>query len=247
MFDQFRRSLLRWLRVPPEPVAPAGSPQSVRQFRAGRNFYKLSLLQWVLKQLAVAGSLVAAFSFFGPLYFVDIPAGAFQAWVRLIWSALEVIAAIGFVVQLPFSYAAVRLSYEMRWYIVTDRSLRIRSGIWSVEELTMTFANIQQVNLTQGPLQRLLGIADLEVTSAGGGGKKRDRGEGDDSHSGRFAGVENATAIRNLILDRLKQYRDAGLGDPDEAHAPPVSVNEAAQEVLTEVRQLHVALARLPG
>jgi uncharacterized membrane protein YdbT with pleckstrin-like domain len=247
MFDLLRGYLLRWLRVPTEPGAPAGSAHSVRQFRAGRNFYKLSLLKWGFKQLAVAGSLVAAFTFFGPLYSVGIPTRAWPEWLRLAWSALEALAAIGFVVQLPFSYAAVRLSYEMRWYIVTDRSLRIRSGIWSVEELTMTFANIQQVNLTQGPLQRLLGIADLEVTSAGGGGRKHDKGEGDDSHSGRFAGVEDATAIRNLILERLRQYRDAGLGDPDEAHAPPVSVNEAAQEVLAEVRHLHRALARLPG
>lgn len=246
MFDRLGRHLLRWLRVPPEPSAPAGSPQSIRLFRAGQNFYKLLLLKWVLKQLAVAGSLVAAFTFFGPFYSMGIPTRVWPEWLRLIWSALEVIAAIGFVVQLPFSYAAVRLSYEMRWYIVTDRSLRIRSGIWSVEELTMTFANIQQVNLTQGPLQRFMRIADLEVTSAGGGGKKRDKGE-DDSHSGRFEGVDDAMAIRSLILERLRQYRDAGLGDPEESHAPATSVSDAAQEVLSEARQLHGALARLPS
>lgn len=247
MFDLFRRYLLRWLRVPPEPSAPAGSPQSLRQFRAGRSFYKLSLLKWGLKQLAVAGSLVAALTFFGPLYSVGIPMRVWPEWLRLIWFALEVIAAVFFVVQLPLSYAAVRLNFEMRWYIVTDRSLRIRSGIWSVEELTMTFANIQQVNLTQGPVQRFMGIADLEVTSAGGGGRAQAKKEGDDSHSGRFEGVEDATAIRNLILERLRQYRDAGLGDPDEAHGPAISVYEAAQEVLSEARQLHGALARLPG
>ena len=243
MFESLRAFLLRWLLVPHTPSAPAGSPESIRIFRAGKNFYKLVLLKWGLKQLGVAVSIVVALVFFGPFFSVGIPMRVWPQWLRLGWYGLEYIAAALFLVQLPLSYAAVRLNYEMRWYIVTDRSLRIRSGIWSVEELTMTFANIQQVNSAQGPLQRALGISDLEVTSAGGG-KSKGKGEQTDSHSGRFEGVDNAAAIRDLILDRLRHYRDAGLGDPDQEHTVVTDVNHAAEAVLAEVRQLRVALNR---
>lgn len=103
----------------------------------------------------------------------------------------------------------------------------------------MTFANIQQVNLTQGALQGLLHIADLEASSAGGGGGKA-QGKHDihNAHTGYFQGVDNAGAIRDLILERLRLYLDAGLGDPDEPREQSAGALEAAQEALSEAREL---------
>jgi hypothetical protein len=99
----------------------------------------------------------------------------------------------------------------------------------------------------------LLGIADLEVHSAGGGGSRRpghDKKQ-EDLHVGKFRGVDNAEEIRDSILARVRQLRDSGLGDPEggqhEVHeaAPPqgriVSSAEAvaaARELLGEVRAL---------
>jgi hypothetical protein len=135
----------------------------------------------------------------------------------------------------------------MRWYIVTDRSLRIRYGLLHVREMTMTFANIQQITVRQGPLQRLLGIADLKVRSAGGGdgGDLDDEpahveeGQGESMHIGYFRGVDNAEEIRDLIGQRLRQLRDTGLGDPDElAHAPPAERPESPNPLLAAARDL---------
>ena len=107
------------------------------------------------------------------------------------------------------------MNYELRWYVVTDRCLRVRGGILNVHEITTTFANIQEVRLSSGPLQKLLGLADVEVHSAGGGSGKGSS----DSHVARFEGVDNAPEIRDFILVRLRQYRDSGLGEKD--HSSP--------------------------
>jgi uncharacterized membrane protein YdbT with pleckstrin-like domain len=147
----------------------------------------------------------------------------------------------------------VRLDYELRWYLVTDRSLRIRTGITTVRESTMSFANLQQVVVTQGPLQRLLGLADVRVQSAGGGGDHSAQGKNgaaESLHTGIFHGVANADEIRDLILERLRLFRAAGLGDPDEQAAAPLpsAVQEpadaiaAARELLTEARALRTAI-----
>jgi hypothetical protein len=109
-----------------------------------------------------------------------------------------------------------RLDYEQRWYMVTDRSLRIRHGVWKINESTMSFANIQQVVVSQGPLQRLLGLSDVKVQSAGGGSEKQEEADNDDMHHGLFHSVTNAPDIRDLILGRLRRFRESGLGDPDE-------------------------------
>jgi uncharacterized membrane protein YdbT with pleckstrin-like domain len=142
-----------------------------------------------------------------------------------------------YLVQIPLTYAVRRLDFEMRWYVVTDRSLRIRTGVWSVQELTMSFANLQQVVVTQGPLQRLLGLADVRVQSAGGGSSAPGQHQRDQSlHTGHFHGVEHASEIRDLILERLRRFRESGLGDPDEArhlHPPASSAAGAASRAGT--------------
>jgi uncharacterized membrane protein YdbT with pleckstrin-like domain len=138
----------------------------------------------------------------------------------------------------------------MRWYIVTDRSLRIRTGVWNVRESTLTFANIQQITVGQGPLQRLLGIYDLEVKTAGGGGGgyHGHAARGESMHQGFFHGIDNAPEVRAMMLERLRHLRDTGLGDPDETHheeakAPQSSAAllDAARELLWETRALRPA------
>ncbi|MBI5768590.1 MAG: PH domain-containing protein [Verrucomicrobia bacterium] len=173
-------------------------------------------------------------------------------WVLVAIQVFEYGAAGAFLFQVLWTFAALRLDYEMRWYVVTDRSLRIRSGLLTVQESTLSFVNIQHVVVTQGPLQRLLGLADVRVQSAGGGGGDTHGkgGGGDTLHTAVFHAVDNAHEVRDLILARLRQFRAAGLGDPDDAmagHNPPAAaatgdVLAAARELLDEARALRRAL-----
>jgi membrane protein YdbS with pleckstrin-like domain len=225
-----RAQLLQWLRVPPEPQPPEGSPDSIRIFRAGRNYYRWLLFVWALTWTA---------AFLPSLLLLAVTLGnkKMPALVHKLFLGGEVVVLAILLVMMPLSFFAQQLVYELRWYIVTDRSLRIRTGIWNVQELTMTFANVQDLRITAGPIQGYLGLADLEVTSAGGGDDKP--GHRDTAHTARFEGVDNAEQIRDLIQDRLRRYRDAGLGDP----AAPITPESAAVELLTEARALRAAVA----
>lgn len=165
---------------------------------------------------------------------------------------LEYGAIALFILQIPVTLAATRLEFEQHWYIVTDRSLRIRTGIFQLTESTMSFANLQQVEVKQGPLQRLLGLADVQVQSAGGGGAQDEKHQHDSLHTGVFHSVENAPEIRDLILERLRRFRQAGLGDPDDSHHAdtPAEVHAthsdslaAAQELLTEAKAFRAAIS----
>ncbi len=184
---------------------------------------------------------------------VRLPTWAFP----LLW-VLKVGGVIIYVAQIPLTYAIRRLDYELRWYVVTDRSLRIRTGVWQVQELTMSFANLQQVVVTQGPVQRLLGLADVRVQSAGGGsggGHEKSHQAGDSLHTAVFQSVEHANEIRDLILERLRLFRATGLGDPDDQHPPAPALTDqpatahlpatltAARELLAEARELRRTLS----
>jgi membrane protein YdbS with pleckstrin-like domain len=176
--------------------------------------------------------------------------------IPVLW-ALKITGFVVYLVQVPFTYAIMRLDYEMRWYVVTDRSLRIRTGVWKIQELTMSFANLQQVVVTRGPIQGLLKLSDVRVQSAGGGGghSPSEQRQAASLHTGYFHGVDNANEIRDLILARLKHFREAGLGDPEELRraaqphtasqaATPVAGDllAAARELAAEAKALRVAL-----
>lgn len=221
--DAIRTRLLRLLRVPPDPAPPPGDPAQVRTFRAAPSFFRYSVALWAFKQLSAAVGLFVSY-----LFVRGITAGVGPfAYLGLV----ERFFILVYVIQLPFSYALLRLDFELRWYILSDRSLRIREGILSVREKTMTFANIQNIAIRQNPLQRLFGIATVVVRAAGGGAAQASSGGGGrGSHEATFEGVDNGEHIRDAIRARIRLHRDAGLGDPgepepDEASAIPARLH----------------------
>jgi membrane protein YdbS with pleckstrin-like domain len=250
MFDALKRLVLRLLRVPAEPRIPEGG-RMIRVFRAGPAYFNYRLAIWALGQLGALAGLV------GGLLFVTMVIRAADApTVAFVLRMAEAVAWGVYLVQLPFSFAVLRLDYEMRWYILSDRSLRIREGVWSVREKTLTFANIQNISIRQNPLQRILRLADVRVATAGGGGSASAQGPhggvGESMHEAYFRGVDNAEEIRAVIAERVRLHRDAGLGDPDEPAPLPhaadadAGVLAAAVELRDEVRALRRSLAPAP-
>jgi uncharacterized membrane protein YdbT with pleckstrin-like domain len=225
--------VLRLTYVPAEPHVPEGAEESVRVFNAGRNYFALRLMLWGIANAAIALGLLVTF---GLSFIPTLP-----PLVRTIWLALEAGAVGVFVASIPITYFLQRLNYEMRWYIVTDRSLRIRSGVVWLREMTMTFANIQGIRVNANPIEGLLGLANVEVQSAGGGGSNAHR-TASAGHVAKFEGVDNAAVIRDLIVERLRVYRDSGLGEKTVEAREPLALS-AARAVLQETRALRNSLA----
>lgn len=245
MLDPLREWLLRFLKVPPSPLLPTDSPD-VLVFRAGRGYYRYKLLLWGLAQASALVGLVIGF------FFVDRALPDAPQLVESIATFVHRLALVGFILQMPATLAIVKLDFDMRWYVLSDRSLRIREGIVSLREKTMTFANIQQVSVRQNPIQRLFGISDLQVRSAGGGdgGDSKAHGGsiGESMHEAWFRGVDNAEVINTAVRTRVREHRDAGLGDPDEQVSEAVGLADAvaaASEVHDEARRLRRSLRDL--
>ncbi len=277
MIDPLKRALLEVLRVPAEPSPPAGSPETLRVFRASPKWLRLRLVLWGIRQVFALLGIVFILSLPVSAIPFDVPPPmeALALWLgvdptgppdreggplRITWGDLEgplavvELLAVGLlVVQALVSYAVIRIDWELRWYMTTDRSVRIREGTWSLREKTLTLTNVQNVQVVQNPVQRFLGIADVRVRTAGGGDRSSSEGHGEGEqakllHVAVFRHVEDASAIRDLILDRLRSAKSAGLGDPDdEEHAASApgsrsAALDAARDLLAAARELREAI-----
>jgi membrane protein YdbS with pleckstrin-like domain len=214
-----------WFKVPAEPpTLPAESPEDVKSFRPAPGFLRyLKFMFWLL--LAIIDGIIL---FVWLIILIAVP-----------WLGMLLFLPAAAVAILPdiLAYVAIHLRYDTTWYVIGRRSLRIRRGIWIINETTITFENVQNIRITQGPLQRYFGIADLVVETAGGGATGPHGKQLLTAHVGMIEGIDNAQELRALILGRLRQSKTAGLGDDDDADEPRTAGFGAAHlAVLREIR-----------
>jgi len=217
------RLLLPWLKLTEEPPAlPIGSHEVLSVERAAPGYLMYLRLRWVLRLIpALVGvAIVLAVPKPGP-------------WVLVEFFGLAMLLA-----GAALNFFVITLDYRLRWYVVTDRSLLIREGIWNQREITLTFANVQNVSVTQGPVERLFGISEVVVTTAGGATKtEAQQGTSVLGHEGRLRGLADAHRVRDTILALMRKHKGAGLGDDSAIHAAPMpssAFSPAALTVLAE-------------
>ena len=199
--------LTRWFRVPAEPpTLPVAAGETANSFQPSPGY-----LRWMKFQFWLGCGILAAVMLIVSLVItVASPlVGALLAPIAI--GAALAIALVG--------YTAIHLKYDSTWYVLTDRSLRLRRGIWIIHETTITYENIQNVTVNQGPLQRYFGIADVVVQTAGGGSSQPQQGQvGGGAHCGLIEGITDAVRIRDLLVSRMRRSRTAGLGDEHHDH-----------------------------
>lgn len=202
MYGLLRDTVLRLFRAPlGPPDAPGADHATVSVMRAAPRFLTYRLLG--VGCLGLFAAFAALVSF----------AAGFAAPPLWIVTALSVLLLFPLV---ALQYFAARVDYDLRYYVLTDRSVRVREGAWNVREKTITFANVQNVRVEQGPIERLLRFSNVRVDTAGGGMVQAGKHAVAVPHGVLLAGIEDASALRDSILDHVRARTDGGLGDGDD-------------------------------
>ena len=173
------------------------------------------------------------------ILFVFIDVGLLIGWGALysasqdlaLWLALPFIILA--IVPDIVAYVMIHLRYDTMWYVMTDRSLRCRRGIWIIFEHTITFENVQNVHVKRGPVQYFFDISTVVVETAGAetGGEGQSVG-----NQAIMEGLSNADEIREMIMSRVDMSKTAGLGD-ERIHAQNTTAWSVAEmDALREIR-----------
>ncbi len=235
------------LKVQPTPPHVPQGAKEVVVFRASE--------RWLAYRYLLAGLRLLPVLLGGVVFAVALSTAAAQGKPAPagIWAVL-VLYVLGTVISAAFGLVGVRLDWEFHCYVMTDRSVRIRHGIWEQVEATLTYANVQNVRVVQGPIERLFGIASVVVDTAGSGGHDARQDPLLQHHRGVIRGIEDAHALRDRIMARLRSSKSSGLGDPDDhrddAHAPETEAAALAailEEARGLARELGARKERPPG
>lgn len=204
MYRGLWKVLSDWFRVPEHPpTLPVREGDFLMSFHPSRKYLSyLKLYFWVALAVIDIAILVGWI-----VLFVANP---------VLGGLLAVPALILAVVPDIVAYVAIHLRYDTMWYVMSDRSLRCRRGIWWILEHTITFENVQNVYVTRGPLQQYFGISEIVVETAGA--SEEGHNQFAVGNKAIMEGIDNPEEIRELIMDRVRASKGAGLGE--EAHQP---------------------------
>lgn len=220
------KMLSDWFRVPEHPpTLPVREGEILRSFHPSRRYLSyLKLYFWAalaLIDLAILAGWIV-------LLVVSPTLGAILAIPALLIAVVPDIIA----------YFAIHLRYDTMWYVMSDRSLRCRRGIWQIVEHTITFENVQDIHVKRGPVQHFFGISNIVVETAGAA-----EGEGENKfavgNKAILEGIDNPQEICGLIMERVRSSRGAGLGDDHETRRGWTSEHvETLREILAAAREV---------
>lgn len=267
-------AITRWfdalLRTPPLPRLP--EEPGVQVIQPAPAYVRYRLCYWAVGHVLLIGVLLVFVA--GPalgLWFGSGPGGrgviaevvklldgrangapGVMRWVIVgMWMVFAVMLALVFLgvcFRIVAGVFLVQIEARRRWYILGERTLTIREGITRVREMTFTYANIQDVRLTAGPLSRAFGLAHVTVETAGGGAAISQEGKkaGLQMHKATLAGLGNAGQVRDALLERQRRCRLGGLGDELPAvQAPIVVEGDVLRELAAEATALRRAAEQL--
>jgi membrane protein YdbS with pleckstrin-like domain len=192
--------LVECFKVPRHPPSlPVEPGDFCRTFHPSRRYLSyLKMYFWVVLvviDLAILGGWVALL--------------VWRPWIAWIVALPALMIAI---VPDIVAYVMIHLRYDNMWYVITNRSLRARRGIWVILEHTITFENVQNVYVLRGPIQHFFGISTIVLETAGA-----TEGESENpfavGNKAILEGIDNPEEIRELIMEQVKATRLAGLGD----------------------------------
>ncbi len=109
--------------------------------------------------------------------------------------------------MIPFLFWIPR-AYQVLEYSIEEDSIKMKEGVFWKKNVTIPYLKITNVDITQGPVQRALGIGVIHVQTAGAGGQQGQKAEL------KINGIKNLDELRDMILEKIKNYHSSKYKEP---------------------------------
>lgn len=143
--------------------------------------------------------------------------------------------AILSLVAFPVTIVALYVKYRTLRYRFDDEGVWRRQGLLWRSEVNVAYRRIQDIHLTNGLLQRWLGLATVSIQTA----------SGSSSPEVTIEGVLEAEALRDFLYTKMRGVRDGTASATKTAAAVPAAAMDAGDEALALLTDIRDGLHRL--
>jgi putative membrane protein len=133
----------------------------------------------------------------------------------------------------PITFLALYIKFRTLRYRFDDEGVWRRQGLLWREEVNVAYRRIQDIHLTNGLIQRWLGLATVSIQTAAGSS----------TPVVTIEGVLEAEALRDFLYTKMRGVRDGAHGSG--GHAPGAAGTH--DETLALLEEIRDSLGRLEG
>jgi len=162
------------------------------------------------------------------LIILMLAAGGEAAIVLGVILLAELIAMLLTLIWIPAFHASLE-------YVIEADTVKAQSGVLWKRYVTIPFTKITNLDITQGPVQRLFNIGTIHVQTAGASGQQTAKAEL------RMLGISNLQEVKERIMDRIKAFTLSGAV---QAKVEPAGQSQlqVLQGILNELVAIHGVL-----
>lgn len=191
--------------------------------------------KFILYVLSLYGGVWIAFN---AITFVIIKSG-FQktlGWPSIGFAATFLVTTIAFSIIIALGILYTGVYYNSILYEIVEDEVHVKRGVITKTRKIVPYRTITNVEIKQGPYDRILGLGTIELQTAGFSSNKRgpeERMDGLPSHE--------LETIQTLIIDRIRTVR----GSPATSHDTGISYGEdVLTEILNEIKEMRNTLLK---
>ena len=110
------------------------------------------------------------------------------------------ICLIGWLILMSLILFWIPAFYNSLEYVIESNSVKMRRGVFWRKGVTVPYTKITNIDVTQGPVQRMFDIGTIHVQTAGAGGPQAKAAEQ------KLLGIRDMDGLKNTIMERVRGY-----------------------------------------
>lgn len=195
------------------------TPAILKPEKAQQTFWLASWAVWLVigLVLAIIPGLISA------VFYVRFNGGLISALSVAGW----LLFTLPYALYIPAFYRSLEYSLE-------DDAIRANKGVFWRKRVTIPYFKITNIDITQGPVQRMFNIGNIHVQTAGAGGAQGARAEL------KLWGISDLDGLKNTIMQKVTEAVQSAPGTSRRkaAIATTAGIDEKILDELVAIRQL---------
>lgn len=127
--------------------------------------------------------------------------------------------------------------YRSLEYVIEADCVKAKGGVFWRKQVTVPFTKMTNLDVTQGPVQRMFDIGTIHVQTAGAGGQEGSRAEL------RLLGIRELDEVKDSILERARGYAPSAV-EPARSAAVQENDSYILGQILKELTAIRQALKK---